>query len=86
MMTYAERSDALCEKLRELEHQADDGDQLFYCAYLLGLLGLHSAVEGEGAEAFDAYFKDVLVDTLEAERVSEQDQAAILSLWDTVKP
>lgn len=85
MTTYAERSDALCETLRDLEHQAQDGDQLFYCAYLLGLLGLHSAAEGEGADEFDTYFEAELKVTLEAEGVSEQDQAAILALWQQVK-
>lgn len=81
MTTYAERADFLSEKLRELEHQAQDGDQLFYCAYLLGLLGLYSAVEGEGQTEFDDYFKQELEQTLNAEGVSEQDQANILSLW-----
>ncbi|CUB02811.1 YfcL family protein [Marinomonas fungiae] len=84
MTTYAERSDALCDKLRDLEHQAQDGDQLFYCAYLLGLLGLHSAAEGEGADQFDAYFETELKVTLEAEKVSEKDQEAILALWNQV--
>lgn len=85
MTTYAERSDALCDTLRDLEHQAQDGDQLFYCAYLLGLLGLHSAAEGDGADEFDAYFESELKATLEAEGVSEQDQEAILALWQQVK-
>lgn len=85
MITYAERSDALCDTLRDLEHQAEDGDQLFYCAYLLGLLGLHSAAEGEGADEFDAYFDTELKATLEAEGVSEKDQDAILELWNQVK-
>lgn len=84
MITFAERSDALSEQLRELEHQADDGDQLFYCAYLLGLLGLHSAVEGEGAEEFDAYFETELKATLTAEGVTDKDQDAILGLWKQV--
>lgn len=83
-MTYAERSDSLCDKLRDLEHQSQDSDQLFYCAYLLGLLGLHSAAEGEGADEFDAYFEQELQTTLEAEGVSESDQAAILALWQQV--
>lgn len=85
MTTYAERSDALCDTLRDLEHQAQDGDQLFYCAYLLGLLGLHSAAEGDGADEFDAYFESELKATLEAEGVSGQDQEAILALWQQVK-
>lgn len=85
MTTYTERSDALCDTLRDLEHQAQDGDQLFYCAYLLGLLGLHSAAEGDGADEFDAYFESELKATLEAEGVSEQDQEAILALWQQVK-
>lgn len=85
MTTFAERADALSDQLRDLEHQADDGDQLFYCAYLLGLLGLHSAVEGEGADTFDAYFEQELKDTLEAEGVTEDDQSRILGLWQQVK-
>lgn len=85
MTTYAERSDALCDQLREIEHQANDGDQLFYCAYLLGLLGLHSAVEGDGEAAFDTYFEQELKATLDAESVSEHDQANILSLWQKIQ-
>ncbi|MFD1384479.1 hypothetical protein ACFQ45_13960 [Rhodanobacter aciditrophus] len=84
MTTYSERADDLCDKLRDLEHQADDGDQLFYCAYLLGLLGLHSAAEEEGDVAFDQYFEEILKDTLNAENVSEQDQGNILGLWHRV--
>ena len=85
MTTYAERADALSDQLRDLEHQANDGDQLFYCAYLLGLLGLHSAVEGEGADEFDAYFEQELKATLDAEGVNEQDQTQILGLWQQIR-
>ncbi|RDL44108.1 hypothetical protein DN730_10760 [Marinomonas piezotolerans] len=85
MTTYAERADALCETLRELEHQANDGDQLFFCAYLLGLLGLHSAAEEEGEVPFDQYFEATLKETLVAENVSDQDQHAILDLWKQVQ-
>jgi len=83
-ITFAERADQLCDKLRELEHQAEEGDQLFYCAYLLGLLGLHSSAEGEGKETFDNAFSGTLQDTLDAEGVTEKDQKYILTLWQTV--
>lgn len=83
-ITFADRADQLCDKLREIEHQAEEGDQLFYCAYLLGLLGLHSSTEGEGKSAFDAAFTDVLKETLIAEGVVEADQEQILALWNAV--
>ncbi|MBJ7556743.1 YfcL family protein [Marinomonas spartinae] len=80
-MTFSERADQLCDALREIEHQAEEGDELFYCAYLLGLLGLHSSAEGEGQAEFDEAFEGTLRDTLEAENVSEADQTLILNLW-----
>ena len=83
-MTFAERADQLCDRLRDMEHHAEEGDQLFYCAYLLGLLGLHSSAEGEGKEAFDQDFSEVLQETLDAEGVTTSDQANITSLWQTV--
>ncbi|MBR7887751.1 hypothetical protein J9B83_02270 [Marinomonas sp. A79] len=83
-MTFSERADQLCDTLREMEHQAEEGDELFYCAYLLGLLGLHSSVEGEGKEAFDQNFTAVLNETLEVEGVVEADQENITVLWQSV--
>ncbi|MBJ7539284.1 YfcL family protein [Marinomonas transparens] len=80
-VTFAERADLLCDTLRDLEHQAEEGDQLFYCAYLLGLLGLHSSADGEGQEEFDQAFENTLRDTLELESVTEEDQKNILALW-----
>jgi hypothetical protein len=32
-ITFAERADQLCDRLREMEHHAEEGDPLFYCAY-----------------------------------------------------
>ena len=84
-ITFAERADQLCDRLRDMEHQAEEGDQLFYCAYLLGLLGLHSSVEGEGRDEFDHAFTDVLQETLEAEGVIEGDQENIKALWQSVR-
>lgn len=84
-ITFAERADQLCDRLRDREHQAEEGDQLFYCAYLLGLLGLHSSTEGEGRDEFDHAFTGVLQDTLEAEGVTDGDQESIKSLWETVR-
>ncbi len=83
-MTFAERADQLCDRLRDMEHHAEEGDQLFYCAYLLGLLGLHSSAEGEGNDAFDQAFTVILQETLDAEGVTEKDQTNITSLWQTV--
>lgn len=83
-ITFAERADQLCDRLRDMEHQAEEGDQLFYCAYLLGLLGLHSSVEGEGRDEFDQAFTGILQDTLEAEGVTDGDQQNIKALWQTV--
>ena len=80
-ITFAERADQLCDRLRDMEHQAEEGDQLFYCAYLLGLLGLHSGVEGEGQDEFDQAFTEALQETLEAEGVTDSDQANIKALW-----
>lgn len=80
-ITFAERADQLCDALREIEHHLEEGDELFYCAYLLGLLGLHSSAEGEGQAEFDEAFEGTLMDTLEAENVSEEDQALIIALW-----
>jgi hypothetical protein len=81
-ITFAERADQLSDSLRDIEHQAEEGDQLFYCAYLLGLLGLHSSAEGEGSDQFDSAFEGTLRDTLEAENVTPEDQASILELWE----
>ncbi|WP_417561032.1 hypothetical protein [Marinomonas sp.] len=83
-ITFAERADQLCDRLRDMEHQAEEGDQLFYCAYLLGLLGLHSSTEGEGQDEFDRAFTEILQDTLEAEGVTDSDQGSIQALWETV--
>ena len=83
-LSYAERSDQLCDKLRELEHQAADADQLFYCAYLLGLLGVYGGVEGSGQQAFDQAFELALQDTLKQENVAQNDQSAILDLLHKV--
>ncbi|MGO2236410.1 hypothetical protein B6N13_22020 [Marinomonas sp. UCMA 3892] len=83
-ITFAERADQLCDRLRDMEHQAEEGDQLFYCAYLLGLLGLHSSTEGEGQDEFDRAFTEILQDTLEAEGVTDSDQESIQALWETV--
>ncbi|WP_421856810.1 hypothetical protein [Marinomonas sp.] len=83
-ISFAERADQLCDRLRDMEHQAEEGDQLFYCAYLLGLLGLHSSVEGEGRDEFDHAFTEILQDTLEAEGVTNGDQEHIKALWETV--
>ncbi|REG85134.1 YfcL family protein [Marinomonas pollencensis] len=80
-ITFAERADQLSDALRDIEHQAEEGDQLFYCAYLLGLLGLHSSADGEGSEQFDNAFEGTLRDTLDAENVTPEDQANILDLW-----
>ena len=80
-ITFAERADQLCDRLRDMEHQAEEGDQLFYCAYLLGLLGRHSSVEGEGQDEFDQAFTEALQETLEAEGVTDSDQANIKALW-----
>lgn len=83
-MTFSERADQLCDTLREMEHHAEEGDELFYCAYLLGLLGLHSSAEGEGQDAFDQNFTAILGDTLDAEGVVEADQENITALWQSV--
>ncbi|RBP78512.1 hypothetical protein EBI01_18000 [Marinomonas rhizomae] len=84
-ITFAERADQLCDRLRDMEHHAEEGDQLFYCAYLLGLLGLHSSVEGEGRDEFDHAFTEILQDTLEAEGVTDGDQESIKVLWESVR-
>ncbi len=83
-ITFAERADQLCDRLREMEHHAEEGDQLFYCAYLLGLLGLHSGTEGEGQKVFDNAFTTILQETLEVEGVMESDQENITALWATI--
>ena len=83
-LSFAERSDQLCDKLRELEHHTTDADQLFYCAYLLGLLGVHGGVEGSGQQEFDQAFELALQDTLKQENVSQNDQTAIISLLHQV--
>ncbi|WP_191603513.1 hypothetical protein [Marinomonas algicola] len=84
-ISFAERSDQLCDQLRTLEHQTDDSDTLFYCAYLLGLLGVHGGIEAEGKEEFDLSFSQELYDTLTREAVSEEDKKQILSLLESVK-
>jgi hypothetical protein len=84
IITFAERADQLCDRLREMEYHAEEGDHLFYCAYLLGLFGLHSGTEGEGQKVFDNAFTTILQETLEVEGVMESDQENITALWETI--
>lgn len=81
-VTYAVRVEQLCNTLREIEHHSEEGDELFYCAYLLGLLGLYGNAEGE--EHFDHFFRHVLLDALEAEKVTGEDRKNIIGLWETI--
>ncbi|MCZ2720991.1 hypothetical protein O1D97_04840 [Marinomonas sp. 15G1-11] len=85
VISFAERSDQLCDQLRTIEHQSEDSDTLFYCAYLLGLLGVHGGIDAEGKEEFDTSFNQELNDVLEREAVSEQDKQQILSLLESVR-
>ena len=38
-MTFAERADQLCDRLRDMEHHAEEGDQLFIAHIFLGFWG-----------------------------------------------
>ena len=83
-MSFAQRADQISDKLREIEHQAEDSDTLFFCAYLLGLLGVHGGIEAEGQAEFDANFEADLKDAFENENMSASDQQSILALWHKV--
>ncbi|ADZ89935.1 hypothetical protein GV054_03330 [Marinomonas mediterranea] len=83
-LNFSERADQLTDQLRIIEHESHDSDELFYCAYILGLLGLHSSVEGDGSLTFDQYFYNELQATISAENLTEEDRAAINTLWKKV--
>ncbi|TDO96004.1 YfcL family protein [Marinomonas balearica] len=81
---FSERADQLTEQLRAIEHATQDSDELFYCAYIMGLLGLHSSVEGDACVTFDQYFYDELQATISAENLTDQDKNAVNLLWEKV--
>lgn len=83
-MSFAERSDQICDQLRETEHQTEDSDTLFFCAYLLGLLGVHGGIDAQGQAEFDENFEAALKEAFENENMSEADQESILALWNKV--
>lgn len=80
-MSFAQRADQVSDKLREIEHQTEDSDSLFFCAYLLGLLGVHGGIEAEGQAEFNANFVVDLNEAFEKENMSSSDQQSILDLW-----
>jgi len=83
-MSFAQRSDQICDTLREIEHQTEDSDSLFFCAYLLGLLGVHGGIDAHGQAEFDENFEAALIDAFHNENMSEADQTSILALWHKV--
>ncbi len=83
-MSFAQRADQVCDQLREIEHQTEDSDTLFFCAYLLGLLGVHGGIEAEGQVEFDNNFEAALREAFENENMSEEDQTQILALWHKI--
>lgn len=83
-ISFAQRSDQICDQLREIEHNTEDSDTLFFCAYLLGLLGVHGGIDAEGQAEFDANFEAALKEAFESENMSDDDQTQILALWHKV--
>ena len=83
-MSFAQRADQICDKLREIEHTTEDNDTLFFCAYLLGLLGVHGGIDAHGQVEFDENFEAALKDAFVNENMSKEDQAQILALWNKV--
>lgn len=83
-MSFAQRADQICDQLREIEHTTEDNDTLFFCAYLLGLLGVHGGIDAHGQAEFDENFEAALKDAFANENMSEEDQAQILALWNKV--
>ena len=83
-ISFAQRADQICDKLREIEHTTEDNDTLFFCAYLLGLLGVHGGIDAHGQVEFDENFEAALKDAFVNENMSKEDQAQILALWNKV--
>ena len=83
-LSFAQRADDISDKLREIEHQSEDGDTLFFCAYLLGLLGVHGGIDDHGQEKFDQNFESALNEAFTQENMSSVDQEEILNLWHKV--
>ncbi|WP_438462247.1 YfcL family protein [Marinomonas sp. PE14-40] len=83
-MSFAQRADQICDQLREIEHTTEDNDTLFFCAYLLGLLGVHGGIDAHGQVEFDENFEAALKDAFANENMSKEDQAQILALWNKV--
>ena len=83
-MSFAQRADQICDQLREIEHHTEDSDTLFFCAYLLGLLGVHGGIDAQGQTEFDENFEAALKEAFANENMSDEDQAQILNLWHKV--
>lgn len=85
-LSYADLSDQLSDQLRDIEHKSHNPDELFHCAYLLGLLGVVGGEAKEGADEFATQFDQLLKHSLESEKVPASDQEAILFLWKKIEP
>lgn len=78
------RSEMLSNALREIEHCSDDNDELFYCSYILGLLGLHDHEDMAADRGFDGFFLESLQTSMSQENITAEDQKNIMQLWHKI--
>lgn len=79
--------DQLCDALRDIEDTAEEGDELFYCSYLLGLLGIQAGAIDDSVDkaSFNSHFVQTLSNTMQQEKLSVEDQKAITRLWEKIQ-
>lgn len=75
----------VCDALREIEHHSNDNDELFYCSYLLGLLGLQASEDLSSVVEFNQYFTEQLTSSMQQEKLNQADQTCIQQLWSGLK-
>ena len=74
----------LCDVLKEIEHHSDNSDELFYCSYILSLLGLMDLEQELSFVEFGDAFLVFLRTSMQQENITQNDQDHILQLWKKV--
>jgi len=87
---YNEHYSKICRILREIEEQSECSDELFYCSYLLGLLGIQEDNMSETKAfkdkyEFDGAFLHSLLDAMKQENIIKEDQSNICLLWEKIQ-
>ena len=80
MSDYQSRANNLYDSLLKIESSSDP-DQLFLCSYLIGHISLVGAVGGNTADQLEQDVQHSLDEAFKVDRLSDQDRAAIISLW-----